>query len=117
MLAAQLQANGMIEPRSKAIIAYLEQYPMPASARTKLEETLTYFKNNAHRMDYPTYLANGWHIGSGAVESACKTVLGQRLKLAGMRWGEDGTEAMCHLRALLKSEPGQWQAFWKRSIN
>ena len=30
--------------------------------------------------------SNGWMIGSGAVESACKTVVGQRLKQAGMRW-------------------------------
>ncbi len=42
-------------------------------------------------MEYPEYLARGWCIGSGAVESACKTVVGQRLKLAGMRWGEDGS--------------------------
>ena len=104
----------------QAIIAHLEQYPMPArrpSARTKLAETLTYFRNNVHRMDYPSYVANGWLIGSGAVESACKTVVGQRLKLAGMRWREDGTDSMCHLRALFKSEPSQWQAYWRRSIN
>jgi hypothetical protein len=104
----------------KAIIAHLQEYPMPhrkPTVRAKLEETLTYFTNNVHRMDYPTYLANGWLIGSGAVESACKTVVGQRLKLAGMRWREEGTDAMCHLRALLKSEPCQWKAFWKRSIN
>jgi hypothetical protein len=51
------------------------------------------------------------------VESACKTVVGQRLKLAGMRWSEDGTDEMCHLRALFKSDKDQWEAFWKRSIN
>lgn len=38
----------------------------------------------------PEYLANGWRIGSGAVESACETVVGQRLKSSGMRWGQDG---------------------------
>src|SRR5512142_1407533 len=58
------------------------------------------------------YLARGWCIDSGAVESACKTVVGQRLKLAGMRWGEDGAHAVCHLRALYRSEKGQWDAFW-----
>jgi hypothetical protein len=47
---------------------------------------LTYFRNQVHRMDYPRYLAHGWQIGSGPVESACKTVVGQRLKGAGMRW-------------------------------
>jgi hypothetical protein len=104
----------------KAIIAYLEQVPLPPrqpAALQQLSETLNYFKNNVHRMDYPTYEANGWLIGSGAMESACKTVVGQRLKLAGMRWREDGTDAVCHLRALFKSEPRQWQAFWQRSIN
>ena len=71
-------------------------------------------ERNAHRMEYPEYLARGWCIGSGAVESACKTVVGQRLKLAGMRWGENGSHAVCHLRALYRSEKGQWDAFWKR---
>ena len=77
-------------------------------------EVIGYIERNAHRMEYPEYLARGWCIGSGAVESACKTVVGQRLKLAGMRWGEDGSHAVCHLRALYRSEKGQWDAFWKR---
>jgi hypothetical protein len=51
------------------------------------------------------------------VESACKTVVGQRLKLAGMRWGEDGAHALCHLRALYRSEKGQWEAFWNRDFS
>ena len=67
-------------------------------------------------MEYPEYLAKGWYIGSGAIESACKTVDGQRLKLAGMRWGEAGSHAVCHLRALYRSEKGQWDVFWKRDI-
>lgn len=51
-------------------------------------------------------------IGSGPVELACKRVVGQRLKGAGMRWGEDGANAVCHLRALFLSEISQWRAFW-----
>jgi hypothetical protein len=103
-----------------AIIAHLEQRPLPSrkpGLAAKHAEVLGYFRNNVHRMDYPSYQAHGWLIGSGAVESACKTVVGQRLKLAGMRWGEDGTDGMCHLRALLRSEPSQWEAFWRRQIN
>jgi hypothetical protein len=78
-------------------------------------EVVGYLERHAHRMEYPEYLAEGWYIGSGAVESACKTVVGQRLKLAGMRWGEDGADAVCHLRALYRSEKGQWEAFWNRA--
>jgi hypothetical protein len=48
------------------------------------------------------------------VESACKTVVGQRLKGAGKRWSEAGAHALCHVRALYRSDPGQWDAFWKR---
>lgn len=76
-----------------------------------------YFRNHQHRMDYPTYLAHGWQIGSGPVESACKTVVGNRLKAGGMRWGSDGANAVCHLRALYLSQPSQWQAFWRDGPN
>lgn len=71
-----------------------------------------YLRNNNHRTDYPTYLAHGWRIGSGPVEAACKQVVGQRLKGAGMRWREPGSDSVCHLRALFLSQPGQWEAFW-----
>lgn len=81
--------------------------------RAKVEE---YFGNNLHRMEYPEYQAEGWQIGSGVVESACKTVVGQRLKGAGMRWGEAGAHALCHVRALYRSEKGQWKAFWERQF-
>ena len=66
-------------------------------------------------MEYLEYLAEGWCIGSGGVESACKTVVNQRLELAGMRWGEDGADTRCHLRALYRSDKGPWQAFWNRN--
>jgi hypothetical protein len=103
----------------QAIVEVLRRYALPRkkSVQAKHAEVLNYLTNNLHRMDYPHYLANGWMIGSGAVESACKTVVGQRLKQAGMRWREYGTHSMCHLRALFKSEPSQWQAFWRRQIN
>jgi len=104
----------------RRIIEELEKVVPPLGkqvVRAQYEETLGYLKNNVHRMDYPTYLANGWSIGSGAMESACKTVVGQRLKLAGMRWREPGTNEMCHLRALYRSEPQQWELFWSRIVH
>ena len=76
-----------------------------------------YVRNNLHRMDYPRYREEGWQIGSGHIEAACKTVVNQRLKQSGMRWGCDGADAVCHLRALYEGEPSQWDAFWERSIN
>lgn len=75
---------------------------------------LQYFRNHEHKMDYPRYLANGWQIGSGPIESGCKRVVSQRLKGAGMRWRERGSNAVCHLSALLLSESTQWDDFWNR---
>jgi hypothetical protein len=82
------------------------------AARTSYDAALTYFTNHAGRMNYPEYLRKGWHIASGAVESACKTVVNQRLCMGGMRWCEAGSDHVCHLRALYRSDPDQWEAFW-----
>jgi len=100
------------------LIAELEALELPprgGAVRAKYEEVLGYLRNNVARMDYPTYRSRGWLIGSGSVESACKTVVAQRLKLAGMRWHEPGTDSACHLRVLNKSERAQWQLFWQRN--
>jgi hypothetical protein len=76
-----------------------------------------YVRNNLDRMDYPRYREAGWQIGSGHIEAACKSVVNQRLKQSGMRWGSDGADAVCQLRALYQGETGQWDAFWAPSIN
>jgi hypothetical protein len=98
-----------------AILAWREGLDIAGNprARPAWEEVVTYFRNQVHRMDYPSYRAKGWQIGSGPVEAACKSVVGQRMKGSGMRWGHEGADAVCHLRALLLSEEGQWEAFWK----
>jgi hypothetical protein len=101
-------------------LAALEEWEWPermsAGLREQWAEVRSYFGNNLHRMEYPEYLAEGWQIGSGVIESGCKTVVGQRLKGAGMRWSEAGAHALCHVRALYRSEKGSWQAFWEHQF-
>jgi len=87
---------------------------LPKTVRVRLEQAITYFENQKHRMDYPTYVAKGWQIGSGPVESACKTVIGMRMKQGGMRWGPDHADKIAHIRALFRSEASQWDGFWQR---
>ena len=58
-----------------------------------------YFVNNAERMRYETFLAKGYHIGSGVVEATCKHVVAQRLDQAGMHWRQESAEAIVALRA------------------
>jgi len=101
-----------------AVLEDLRELKVPGrAARETLADVLRYFENQSHRMDYPGYVAKGWAIGSGPVESACKTVIGQRMKGSGMRWGEDGADSVSHLRALFKSGDRQWDAYWHPSPN
>ncbi|HTU88819.1 MAG TPA: hypothetical protein VMF69_01870, partial [Gemmataceae bacterium] len=69
-------------------------------------------RKNVHRRDYAAYLRQGWQIASGGVESACKTVVNQRLCQGEMRLGEEGSDAVAHQRALYRSDADQWEAFW-----
>jgi hypothetical protein len=48
-------------------------------------KALGYFKTNAHRMRYAYFRDHGLFVGSGVVEAGCKSLVGQRLKLSGMR--------------------------------
>ena len=54
-------------------------------------------------MRYAEFRAKGYPIGSGTVGSACKRVIGARLKQAGMRWTKTGVQAVLNLRAQLLS--------------
>lgn len=101
----------------RARLEALDVSSASAEARETYRRTVQYFHNHEHRMDYPRYVRNGWQIGSGPVESACKTVVGNRLKGGGMRWGEDGADAVCHLRGLYLSEPACWESFWNPPPN
>lgn len=65
-----------------------------------------YIKNNIANIDYKHYLAEGYFIGSGAIESGNKSVLQQRLKQAGMRWNTQTAQCLLTLRAKYKS--GLW---------
>jgi hypothetical protein len=103
----------------KAVLEGLRSLPLDGreSVRKIHAEVMGYFENHVHRMDYPTYRTKGWAIGSGPIESACKTVIGKRMKNGGMRWGEDGAGGMCHLRALFASGEKQWDAYWYSGRN
>jgi hypothetical protein len=69
------------------------RYPSEAS-----QEKLNYLQKREAHMQYPTYQAAGWPIGSGNVESANKLVVEARLKGAGMRWARHNVNSMLVLR-------------------
>ena len=69
-----------------------------------LGQVVGYLFRNRRRMRYPAFRQAGYPIGSGSVESACKVVVQERMKQAGMRWSRTGAQAMLALRSLLLSE-------------
>lgn len=96
----------------RSLLQQLDRRKMTAACREEHTKVLRYFEKNLHRMRYPEYIAKGWQIATGAVESACKTVVNQRLCMGGMRWAEEGSDPVCHLRALFRSDNEHWDTFW-----
>ena len=84
--------------------------PLPAAAQEQVVREQAYFAYHHHRLQYPQYRAQGFPIGSGIIESACKVVLKQRESGSGMRWTESGAQSIATLRAIHRS--GRWQEFW-----
>jgi hypothetical protein len=70
-----------------------------------------YLVSNKDSMKYDEYRAAGYYIGSGAIESANKYVVANRLKQAGMRWDICNANAMIWLRC--KNYEDNWDQFWE----
>lgn len=81
------------------------------TAAEEVRKARGYFTDHAARMEYPRFAARQLPIGSGGVESACKTLIQAREKQAGMRWSHAGAQVVASLRALHRS--GRWDHFWR----
>jgi len=92
------------------VIGSLRQLATKHPTKKKLGKELAYFRKNKARMRYAEWREQGLPIGSGVVEAACKTLVSQRLKQSGMRWGASGAQAILHLRGWQQSE--QFDLAW-----
>lgn len=73
-----------------------------------IQDAVTYYMNNQKRMDYAHFRKQGYFIGSGSVESACKQIVSLRLKRAGARWTKTGASAVAQASPAWLSH--QWDA-------
>lgn len=76
----------------------------------ELPKQLAYLEKRVRQMAYPQFVAEGWPIGSGMVESANKLVVEDRLKGAGMHWAEGNVNPMLALRNAVCNE--RWSEAW-----
>jgi hypothetical protein len=86
--------HGQGAAEAEKVIRALKHLANKHPQRKKLGTELGYFRKNKKRMRYAALKAQGFMIGSGVVEAACKTLVTQRLKQSGMRWSVDGAQAI-----------------------
>lgn len=107
---AFLTRNARRLKRGERAELYAEQEKLMADADPQtieaIDKVLRYYDNNESRMDYAGSSGRGLPIGSGAVESAIRRVVNQRLKGNSIYWTEGHAEDVLHLRSFLKA--GRW---------
>jgi len=87
--------------------AVLENINVISAKEEPKKKITTYYQNNKERMRYKEYRNIGCGIiGSGAIESAHRTVIQKRMKLSGQRWSTKGAKNMLRLRIIAKNK--QW---------
>lgn len=82
------------------------------SAGQARDEAVSYLTTRRSQIAYRDFVARGWPIGSGCVESAHKGVVQQRLKLRGMRWARAVAAGMLALRVVDAND--RWDATWAK---
>lgn len=92
---------------SSQVTEVLKNIKAIAPKNKAADKLTTYYQSNKDRMDYQKYAHLGCGIiGSGAIESAHRTVIQKRMKLSGQRWSKQGAQNMLNLRVINKNQ--QW---------
>jgi len=89
---------------------------LPRSGKRR-KEALThiqYFDDNTEQMRYGDFRAKGLFIGSGVIEAACRTLIGERLKKSGMFWSLRGANAIIASRCCQFSR--RFEQFWEDQV-
>jgi hypothetical protein len=101
--------------KSERVIAALEaaaqEEQWTETQRKVVLKSAGYYRRNQPSMHYDEYLARGWPIGTGVVEGACGHLVKDRMEQAGMRWKQEGAQAVLALRAVRLN--GHWDAYWQ----
>ena len=108
-------AKRLLKDKVRSLIKETRQACVGQPQAQAVEEELGYFERNLPRMQYGSFRAAGYFIGSGVVEAGCKTVIGARCKQSGMFWSLPGAENVLALRCIYTSR--RLDQFWKYRLN
>jgi hypothetical protein len=74
------------------------------------DAALAYLRPRLAQLQYPTFRAAGYPIGSGIVEGANKVVVADRLKGSGMHWAPRSVDPLLALRTIVCAD--RWDEAW-----
>lgn len=97
------QRNLLLNGEVRSVLANIKKLKIP---KELLNTTYKYLDSNSDRMNYHEYRKRGLLIGSGAIESAHRTVVQKRCKRSGQRWSMQGAQRVLNLRVCWMS--GSW---------
>lgn len=101
------QKELLLESHAAQVISNVNALSASKRKQPIKAKLLAYLQANLSRMDYKHFQSIGCGIiGSGAIESAHRTVVQKRMKLSGQRWSNKGAQHMLHLRVLYMNQ--QW---------
>ena len=100
------QAHALKHAGPGPVLAALRALP-PGEHR---DTALGYLEPRLAQLQYPTFRAAGYPIGSGIVESANKVVVQDRLKGSGMHWAPASVDPMLALRTVVCAD--RWDEAW-----
>ena len=107
--------QGHADRVSQAISQLAEQNPTTSE---DLSKQAGYFSNQHHRMYYLEMRAEGWLIGSGAIESGGKRFK-DRFTRSGARWSRAGAENLLPVRTAIMSKrfDERWRLVYNSPLN
>jgi hypothetical protein len=96
------------------VLAEVQRLVATQPAESAAAGHLAYLEKREAQMRYPEFLAAGWPIGDGAVESANKLVVEARLKGSGMHWSRTQVNPMLALRNIVCHD--RWDEAWPQIV-
>jgi hypothetical protein len=97
-----------------ALLAEVRRLSVTQPESADILAQLAYLEKREAHMHYPAFLAAGWPIGDGAVESGNKLVVEARLKGSGMHWARPHVDPMLALRNIVCSD--RWDEAWPQIV-
>jgi hypothetical protein len=110
----QTQLHTLKHNGPATVIAEVAHLVAKQTNAADLATHLAYLEKRQAHMDYPSFLAAGWPIGDGAVESANKLVVEARLKGSGMHWARPHVDPMVALRNIVCND--RWDEAWPQIV-